>query len=141
MFKRIRWMSIGAAAGLGGSVWAQRRVRQTVERYLPEQMGMQAAQRVRDLRDDLLDAVDEGREAMRSREAELRTQLKVPATPAAQERLALPRAERGRRPGNPPAIDVAEGGRPAGRPAGPAKSVPGWSRSWRSGPRRRRPGE
>lgn len=97
MFKRIRWMSVGAAVGFGGSVWAQRRVRQTVARYLPEQVGSEAFQRVRDLRDDVLDALDEGRDAMRSHEAELRAQLGVPPPSTDTCKPALPGAPTGRR--------------------------------------------
>jgi hypothetical protein len=67
MFKRLFWMMIGAGFGFGASLWLTRTVRQTVERYGPE--------RVRTLPGDLRAAVVEGRDAMRSREAELRRQL------------------------------------------------------------------
>jgi len=92
MFKRIRWMSVGAAVGLGGSVWAQRRVRRTVERFLPDQVGSEVAQRARHLRNDVLDAIEEGRVAMQAREAELRAQLGVASPPA---RRPHPGADRG----------------------------------------------
>lgn len=114
MFKRFRWMSFGAAVGLGGSVWAQRRVRRTVERYLPEQVGAKVADRARGLRADLADALEEGRLAMRDREAELRAQRPRPA-PAG----SLPAAASGpSRDPDGPVIDVAEG---SGQPSSAAK--------------------
>ncbi|MDQ2727657.1 MAG: hypothetical protein M3Y91_07305 [Actinomycetota bacterium] len=125
MFKRFRWISMGAAVGFGGSVWAQRRVKRTMERYLPERMSADVIQRARYLADDVRGALDEGREAMRAREDELRRQLNVagPDRPGGQvARRALPPAEPGRRrsrrragwrarpaPGPVSVIDVAEG--------------------------------
>jgi hypothetical protein len=110
MFKRVRWMSIGAAVGLGGSVWAQRRVRRAVDRYLPEQVVSSAGQRARNLRSDVRDALTEGRLAMRDREEELRAQVegRSPAAPplaAGRPVQALPSAADGR-PGG--VIDVDE---------------------------------
>jgi len=61
MFKRLFWLVVGAVAGFGGSVWLQRRIRQAVDRFAPEQV--QA---------DVKAAFTEGRVAMRDREAELR---------------------------------------------------------------------
>jgi hypothetical protein len=61
VFKRLFWLAIGVAAGFSGSVWLQRRVKQAVDRFMPEQV--QADVRV---------AWEEGRTAMRHREAELR---------------------------------------------------------------------
>ena len=61
MFKRLFWLTVGAAAGFTGSVWLQRRVRHTVDRFAPE--NVQA---------DVKAAVAEGRAAMRARERELR---------------------------------------------------------------------
>ena len=108
---------MGAAVGFGGSVWAQRRVKRTVERYLPDRMGADVAQRARYLADDVRDALDEGREAMRVREEELRRQLGVVGPRRPDERgarRALPagkpgphRSRRRRRPA--PIIDVPEG--------------------------------
>jgi hypothetical protein len=61
VFKRLFWLSVGAAAGFTGSVWLQRRVRQAVDRLAPD--SVQA---------DVRAAWQEGRRAMRSRESELR---------------------------------------------------------------------
>lgn len=71
MFKRVRWTLLGAVVGVGGSMWARRRVRRTVERYLPGQLGHRARQRLSIAGGDLRAAIDEGREAMTEREAEL----------------------------------------------------------------------
>lgn len=61
MFKRIFWFTAGTAAGLGGSYWIQRRVKETVDRLAPE--SVQA---------DVKAAWTEGRIAMRTKEIELR---------------------------------------------------------------------
>lgn len=65
MFKRIRWISTGAAVGFGGSLWLQRKMKSATERYKPAGVAAAAANRARD-------AIEEGRVAMREREAELR---------------------------------------------------------------------
>ena len=61
MFKRVRWMGAGAALGAGAVVWAQARLR----RYSPASLAGEAVVRARS-------AIEEGRAAMRDREAELR---------------------------------------------------------------------
>ena len=61
MLKRLFWLTVGAIAGFTGSVWLQKRVKQTVDRFAPE--AVQA---------DVKAAVQEGRTAMRAREDELR---------------------------------------------------------------------
>jgi hypothetical protein len=62
VFKRLFWLTVGAAAGFTGSVWLQRRVKQAVDRFTPEHV--QA---------DVKAAFTEGRTAMRAREQELRS--------------------------------------------------------------------
>jgi hypothetical protein len=76
MFKRVRWTLFGAAAGVGGSIWAQRKIRRQVARYLPDQVVSDARARVARTTDDVRAAVAEGRAAMVEREAELRAQLR-----------------------------------------------------------------
>jgi hypothetical protein len=75
MFKRLLWLMIGAGFGFGVSFWVVRTVRQVVERYTPERVSTDLASAIQGLGKDLRAAVAEGREAMREREAELRTQL------------------------------------------------------------------
>jgi hypothetical protein len=65
MLKRVRWLTTGVAVGVGTSMWLQRRLRTAAQRYRPASLAGGAATRVRD-------ALDEGRRAMRQREAELR---------------------------------------------------------------------
>ncbi len=65
MFKRLFWLLVGATAGLGGSYWFQRRVRQAVDRFAPD--NVQA---------DVRAALTEGRTAMQQREAELRARYR-----------------------------------------------------------------
>ena len=75
MFKRLFWLTVGMAIGLGTSFWLYRVMRQTLDRYRPEQVVDTAARALRGIRDDLVAAVAEGREAMRQAEAELRAEL------------------------------------------------------------------
>ena len=75
MFKRLFWLTVGIAIGFGTSFWVYRTLRQTLDRYRPEQVADAAAKSLRSLRDDLRAAVAEGREAMRQAEAELRAEL------------------------------------------------------------------
>lgn len=76
---------IGMLVGLIGSLWLQRRIRHRVERFLPDRLPSTAADMAGSLAETMKQAVSEGREAMREREAELR-QLSRPfaeTTPAA----------------------------------------------------------
>ncbi len=75
MFKRLLWLLIGAGFGFGVSFWLMRFLRSTVERYTPERLSDDLASALRGLGSDLREAVREGREAMREREAELRREL------------------------------------------------------------------
>ncbi|MEZ5244736.1 MAG: hypothetical protein R2707_06555 [Acidimicrobiales bacterium] len=101
--KRVFWSTVGYAAGLGTSVYVQRRVRRAVEYYTPEQvrrdvavLGRQAADRARDVVIDLREAAAEGAEAMREREAELRREY-APGVPGEAGTVARPH----RRPTRP----------------------------------------
>lgn len=86
MPKRSFWFVSGAAAGLGSSLWVQRRVRIAVERYVPEKVQERAADAARRVGPAVRDAVTEGRDAMRTREAEMRAEV--------DERVARPNARR-----------------------------------------------
>ena len=66
MLKRLRWLTAGAALGVGGSVWLQKRLKAAATRYRPAGVAGAAAARARD-------ALSEGRTAMKEREAQLRT--------------------------------------------------------------------
>jgi hypothetical protein len=75
MFRRLFWLIMGASFGFGVSFWMTRFVRETVQRYSPEQVSADLAGALRGLGGDLRAAVAEGREAMHEREAEIRSEL------------------------------------------------------------------
>jgi hypothetical protein len=72
VFKRLFWLSTGLAAGFGSSFWLMRTVRRTVERFTPQRLTQDAVAGARTVGTELREALDEGRVAMRQREAELR---------------------------------------------------------------------
>lgn len=78
MIKRIFWAFNGYVLGLATSVWVQRRLRRTADRFTPEQIRQQMADRTRDIADlarrtviDLREAATEGRAAMHDSQIEL----------------------------------------------------------------------
>lgn len=117
MFKRIIWMGTGMAVGAGSAFWAKRKVETTVERYLPEQVADRAAATARGLGQTVRAAAVEGREAMRERERELRSQVEARTFTGT-----------GRPVGTPPTRAEPTGGagaRRAGRVAAPRAASPG----------------
>lgn len=72
MFKRVTWFVTGAAAGVGGSLYAKRRVKAAVDKLAPEHIQEAAKARARAFGSHVSEAVREGRAAMHEREAELR---------------------------------------------------------------------
>jgi hypothetical protein len=68
MFKRLFWLLIGFALGLASSWTITRRLRRTAQRYVPAEVVDRWGGNVRA-------AFDEGRSAMRTREAELNESL------------------------------------------------------------------
>ncbi len=75
MFKRLFWLSVGLTAGFGSSFWLMRTVRKTVERLTPQRLSQDAVAGARSIGAELKTALDEGRIAMRQREAELRAEI------------------------------------------------------------------
>jgi gas vesicle protein len=75
MFRRLLWLIVGAGFGFGVSFWLMRFVRETAARYTPERVSSDLADALKSLGSDLRAAVAEGREAMREREAELRSEV------------------------------------------------------------------
>ena len=75
MFKRLFWLLVGVGFGFGVSFWVTRFVRSTLERYAPERVSGDLAGALKQFGSDLKEAVAEGREAMREREAELLAEL------------------------------------------------------------------
>lgn len=99
MFKRIFWMSTGVAVGASGAFWAKRKVEQTVEQYLPDQVAERAAASARGIGVTVKAAASEGRAAMRATEAELRARVEA-RTFVGPERPA-PKAPAPSRPSGP----------------------------------------
>jgi hypothetical protein len=77
MFKRLFWLCVGIGLGAGMSYWLARFLRQTAERYSPGRVSNDVAAGARRFGTDVRKAVEEGREAMRKREAELRAELEL----------------------------------------------------------------
>jgi hypothetical protein len=75
VFKRLFWLLVGIALGLGTSFWVMRTVREKIERYSPERLSQDLTSAARGFGHDLRLALAEGREAMQKREAELRAEL------------------------------------------------------------------
>jgi len=75
MIKRIVWFVSGIVTGVAGVVFAGRRVKKKVETLAPVKVVKDARTKVRDRLTDVGDAVREGREAMHTKEAELRARL------------------------------------------------------------------
>ncbi|HUQ40088.1 MAG TPA: hypothetical protein VM030_08010 [Acidimicrobiales bacterium] len=75
MFKRLLWLMIGAGFGFGVSFWLMRFVKETAQKYSPEQVSTDLAGMARRVGADLRTAVQEGREGMREREMELRAEF------------------------------------------------------------------
>ena len=77
MFKRITWMGIGMAVGATGAFRAKRKVEETIDRYLPEQVADRAAASARGVSHAVRAAALEGREVMRATESELRARVEA----------------------------------------------------------------
>ena len=73
--KRVFWLTVGAVAGAGASVRAQRAVKRKVAPYTPEHLPGTIVGGVRSIGDGVRGAVHEGRDAMREHEARLRADL------------------------------------------------------------------
>ncbi|MGH9111019.1 MAG: hypothetical protein ACRDZN_01750 [Acidimicrobiales bacterium] len=76
LLRRFVWFTTGATAGFGGAMWVRRRVLRAVHRYAPEQLQADMTTSARRVGTRVRDAVAEGRDAMRDREAELRSELR-----------------------------------------------------------------
>lgn len=70
--RRLFWLGVGAVAGASGTVWAERKVRSRLDQLAPDHLVVSAGNKARDVGRSVVDAVAEGRGAMREREDELR---------------------------------------------------------------------
>jgi hypothetical protein len=71
MIKRVSWFVAGAAAGVAGSEYARHKARRAVDRLKPAAVVRSTAEHLRGRGRDLVEALREGRHAMREKEAEL----------------------------------------------------------------------
>ena len=71
MFHRAAWFGAGAVT----AVWAQRKARKAAQRFTPPAIASSAAEAARSRGRNLAAALQEGRQAMREREVELRAEL------------------------------------------------------------------
>ena len=79
MIKRATWFLGGAIAGVAGTRYAKRKVKATAGKLAPAQPRQGRRQRRFAARGhDVAEAVREGREAKRAKEAELRARLESP---------------------------------------------------------------
>lgn len=85
--RRPVWLGAGVALGVGGTLWAQQRVRRgvrkAVDRLTPEHVAAGARESVRDLGARVRAAVETAQEVKVSREAELWEELGARGRPAA----------------------------------------------------------
>jgi voltage-gated potassium channel Kch len=73
MMTRITWFVAGAAAGAVGASYTRRKVRRVADQLTPVNVARSVTGRARARGRDVVDALREGRAAMRVREAQLRT--------------------------------------------------------------------
>jgi hypothetical protein len=77
MFKRATWLGVGFTIGVGTTVVAARKARQQLDRYKPNAMVDRVTTTITDkasnLRDQVSAALDDGKQAAKDREQELRT--------------------------------------------------------------------
>ncbi len=72
---------MGVGFGFGMSFWTMRFVKQTAARYAPERVSTDLTAALKGLGTDIRVAVAEGREAMREREQELRSNASLRVDP------------------------------------------------------------
>jgi hypothetical protein len=72
MMKRAAWFVSGAVAGIGATRFAKKKAQEVVSKVTPDHVARQAVSNVKDKVLHVADAVRDGRDTMRSREAELR---------------------------------------------------------------------
>lgn len=69
--RRPVWLAAGVVIGVGGTLWAEQRVRRAVDRLTPQSMAGEARRSARQLGERVQSAVAAGREARERREDEL----------------------------------------------------------------------
>jgi hypothetical protein len=74
MITRVTWFAAGAAAGAVGATYTRRKVKRVADQLTPVNVARSAAGRARARGRDVVDALREGRAAMRVREDELKAE-------------------------------------------------------------------
>lgn len=74
MMKRVTWFMSGVIAGVSGVWYGSRRLKEKAESLKPVTVARGAAARARGRVDDVVEAVREGRGAMRDKEQQLRSE-------------------------------------------------------------------
>lgn len=75
MMKRVTWFVSGAIAGVAGASYTKKKVKATASQLAPSNIAKTAVAKVKDKGHDVIDAVRDGRDAMKEKEAELRARL------------------------------------------------------------------
>lgn len=83
--KRVTWFVSGAVAGVAGAGYAKKKVKATAAQLAPVHVAKSAVSKVRARGNDVAEAVRDGRQAMKAREAELKARLNGTAAPLADE--------------------------------------------------------
>ena len=100
---RKRWLAAGVAVGVGGTLWAEQRVRrriqQTVDRLAPSALSQGVVEGAQHVSDRIKSAFETGRTERARQEAELR------------ERYGDPVTRGGRPPGPGPGVQCRDRGR------------------------------
>jgi hypothetical protein len=85
MFKRATWLGGGFTLGVGTTAYAARKARQHLDRYKPpamlDRVTTTISTRSVTIKDQVTEALTEGRAAARAREQELRTEKALRAVP------------------------------------------------------------
>jgi hypothetical protein len=125
MPRRTFWLVTGAAIGAGSSLWAERKVRKTVQQAaaklqpdaLVVEVGRSARQVAGSAGDRVRDAMSSGRDEMQRREEELWAELAAqgmeptPPSPGSPEPLESVRDERSGRSRRSPSVGRRSGRR------------------------------
>lgn len=77
MFKRLFWFAVGIGFGVGLAALVMRRVERLVQRSTPPELAHRAGSSLTALVSDIRDALREGSEAMRVREAEIWSEVET----------------------------------------------------------------
>jgi hypothetical protein len=85
MFKRVTWLGVGFTLGVGTTAYAAVKARQRLDRYKPpamlDRVTTTITTRSVTIKDQVVDALSEGRAAAKDREAELRQAKGLKAVP------------------------------------------------------------